>query len=159
MWTRKRKRKGKGRHCWALQKNSDWVCDSKEKEGRQRKELVHIHLLWVCWEWMRRHFEKSICSKRINLGNEGQTTVQDAIDKYEIINWKGDVVALKHNYQRYITPFSLAILSKDLHHNGDAFLEDHTDLRWLEQSEKDPLVYQTGHREDRKSRECIIGKV
>ena len=28
-------------------------------------------------------------------------------------------------------------------------------LRWLEQSEEDPLVYQTGHRQLK----CIIGKV
>ena len=32
-------------------------------------------------------------------------------------------------------------------------------LRWLEQSEEDPLVYQTGHRDDRNSPKCIIGKV
>lgn len=45
----------------ALQKNSDWVCDSKEKEGIPKKELVHIYLLWVSWERMRWHFEKWIC--------------------------------------------------------------------------------------------------
>ena len=45
MWTTKQKREGKGRHCRALQKNSDWVCDSKEKEGIPKKELVHIYLL------------------------------------------------------------------------------------------------------------------
>ena len=32
------------------------------------------------------------------------------------------------------------------------------DLKWLEQSEEDPLVYQTGHRDDRNSPGCIIGK-
>ena len=32
-------------------------------------------------------------------------------------------------------------------------------MRWLEQSEEDPLVYQTGHRDDRNSPKCIIGKV
>ena len=32
-------------------------------------------------------------------------------------------------------------------------------FRWLEQSEEDPLVYQTGHRDDRNSPKCIIGKV
>ena len=159
MWMTKQKREGKERHCRALQKNSDWVCDSKEKEGIPKKELVHIYLLWVSWERMRWHFEKSICWKRIKLGNEGQTTVQDAIDKYEIMNWKGDVVALKQNYQRYITALFLAILLKDLHRNGDAFLEDHMGLRWLKQSEKDPLVYQTGYHDDRNSPECIIGKV
>ena len=61
--------------------------------------------------------------------------------------------------QEVYHPFFLAVLLKDLHHNGDAFLEDHTGLRWLEQSEEDRLVYQTGHRDDRNSRKCIIGKV
>ena len=32
-------------------------------------------------------------------------------------------------------------------------------LRWLEQSEEDSHVYQTGHRGDRNSPECIIGNV
>ena len=54
-------------------------------------------------------------------GSEGQTTVQDAGEEYEIIYSKGDVVALKHNYKRYIMLSSLQFL----HHNGDAFLEDH----------------------------------
>ena len=31
-------------------------------------------------------------------------------------------------------------------------------LRWLEQSEEDLLVYQTGHRDDRNSPKCIIEK-
>ena len=51
--------------------------------------------------------------------------------------------------------FFLAVLLKDLHHNGDAFVEDHMGLRWLEQSEEDALVYQTGH----SPLKCIIGKV
>ena len=32
-------------------------------------------------------------------------------------------------------------------------------LRWLEQSDEDPLVYKTGHLDDRNSPECIIEKV
>ena len=40
-------------------------------------------------------------------GSEGQTTVQDAAEEYEIIYSKGDVVALKHNYNRYIILSSL----------------------------------------------------
>ena len=40
-------------------------------------------------------------------GSKGQTTVQDAAEEYEIIYSKGDVVALKHNYKRYIILFSL----------------------------------------------------
>ena len=78
-------------------------------------------------------------------GSEGQTTLQGAAEEYEIIYSKGDVVALKHNYKRYIIPLFLAVLLKDLHLKGDAFQEDHMGLRWLEQSEEDPLVYQTAH--------------
>ena len=33
------------------------------------------------------------------------------------------------------------------------------DLRWLEQLQEDPLVYQTRYRDDRNSPKCIIGKV
>ena len=42
-------------------------------------------------------------------GSEGQTTVQDAAEEYEIIYLKGDVVALKHNYKRYIILSSLQL--------------------------------------------------
>ena len=51
-------------------------------------------------------------------GSEGQTTFQDASEEYEIIYSKGDVVALKHNYERYIIPSFLAVLLNDLHHNA-----------------------------------------
>ena len=37
----------------------------------------------------------------------GQTTVQDVAEEYAIIYSKGDVVALKHNYKRYIILSSL----------------------------------------------------
>ena len=77
-------------------------------------------------------------------GSEGQTTVQDAAEEYEIIYSKGDVVALKHNYKRYIIPFYLAVLLKDLHHNGDAFQEDHMGLRWLNSQKKIPLYTRLG---------------
>jgi len=40
-------------------------------------------------------------------GTEGQTTVQDAAEEYEIIYSKGDAIALKHNYKRYIILSSL----------------------------------------------------
>ena len=40
-------------------------------------------------------------------GSEGQATVQDAAEEYEIIYSKGDVVALKHIYMRYIILSSL----------------------------------------------------
>ena len=72
-------------------------------------------------------------------GSEGQTKLQDVAEEYEITYSKGDVVALKHNYKRYIIPFFLAVLLKDLHHNGDAFQEDHMGLRWLNSQKKIPL--------------------
>ena len=37
--------------------------------------------------------------------------------------------------------------------------EDRMGLRLQEQSEEDTLVYQTGHRDDRISAECVIQKV
>ena len=77
-------------------------------------------------------------------GSEGQTTLQGASEEYEIIYSKGDVVALKHNYKRYIIPFFLAVLLKDLHHNGDAFQEDHMGLRWLNSQKKIPLCTRLG---------------
>ena len=72
-------------------------------------------------------------------GSAGQSTVQDAAEECEIIYSKGDVVALKHNYKRYGVPFFLAVFLKDLHHNGDAFQEDHMGLRWLNSQKKIPL--------------------
>ena len=38
-------------------------------------------------------------------GSEGQTTVQDPAEEYEIIYSKGDVVALKHNYMKVYHSF------------------------------------------------------
>ena len=77
-------------------------------------------------------------------GSDGQTTVQDAAEEYEIIYSKGDVVALKHNYKRYTIPFFLAVLLKDLPHNGDAFQEDHMGLRLLKSQKKISLYTRLG---------------
>ena len=141
-----------------MRKNSDGLYDSNKREGRPKKGLVHFHLLRVMFRRnASAHGEVDLLNEVQR--SEGQTTVKDAKEEYEITYSKGDVVALKHNYKRYIIPFFLAVLLKDLHYNGDAFLEDHMGLKWLEQSEEDPLVYQTGHHDDRNSPECIIGKV
>ena len=45
-------------------------------------------------------------------GSKGQSTAHDAVEEYEIIFSKGDVVALKHNYKRYIIPFFLQLFQK-----------------------------------------------
>ena len=67
-------------------------------------------------------------------GSEGQTTVQDAAEEYEIICSQGDV----------IIPFFLAVLLKDLLHNGDAFQEDHMGLRRLNSQKKISLYTRLG---------------
>ena len=57
-------------------------------------------------------------------GVKDKLKFKNAAEEYEIIYSKGDVVALKHNYKRYIIPFFLVVLLRDLHHKGDAFLEE-----------------------------------
>ena len=104
--TRKRarsERSDKGRHCRALRKNLDGVYDSNEREGRPRKSWYTS----TCSEYVQKECVGIWRSRPADLlkevqGSEGQTTVQDAAAEYEIIYSKGDVVALKHNYKRYI---------------------------------------------------------
>ena len=112
-----------------MRKNSDRVYDTKEQEGRPKKELVHFHLhaLSMFRRNASAHGEVDLL-KEVQ-ASEVQTTVQDGAEEYEIIYSKGDVVALKNKYRRYIIPFFLAVLLKDLYHNDDAFLEDHMGLR------------------------------
>ena len=102
IWTRKRARRersDKGRHCRALRKNSVGVYDSNERETKERAGTLPLAL-----SMFRRnasaHGEVDLL-KEVH-GSEGQTTVQDAAEEYEIIYSKDDVVALKHNYKRYI---------------------------------------------------------
>ena len=84
--------------------------DSNEREGRPKKELVHFNP--VALSMFRRnasaHGEVDLL-KEVQ-GSEGQTTVQDAAEEYEIIYSKGDVVALNHNYKRYINLSPLKFL-------------------------------------------------
>ena len=49
---------------------------------------------------------------------------------------KGDVVALKHNWKRYLEPFFLAILQEDLHCSNGGILERTMRINWLEPSEE-----------------------
>ena len=84
IWTRKRargERSDKGRHCRALRKNSDGVYDSNERETKERVGTLPLALMF------RRdassHGEVDLL-KEVQ-GSEGQTTVQDAAEEYEII--------------------------------------------------------------------------
>ena len=71
----------------------------------------------------------------------------------------GDVVALKHNYKRYLEPFFLAILIDDLHSDEHGFIQKTVNMKWLEQSEEDPLVYTVGNHDNRNSPKCIMTRV
>ena len=86
-------------------------------------------------------------------GSEGQTTVQDAAEEYEIIYSKDDVVALKHNYKRYIIPFFQAVLLKDLIPGRSYGFEMAETVR-----RRSPCILDWD-RDDRNSPKCIIGKV
>ena len=52
---------------------------------------------------------------------------------------EGDVVALKHNWKRYLELFFLAILR----------------ISWLEPSEEDPLVYTVASEDNNNQAQCI----
>ena len=120
----RRERSDKERHCRALRRNSDGVYDSNEQEGRPKKELVHFYLLWVCSEGMRRHIEKSICWNRFK-------GVKDKLHGWRRSRRIWDYLIKRRRscsqaqLQEVYHPFFLAVLLKDLHHNGNAFLEDH----------------------------------
>ena len=85
IWTRKRaqkERSDKGRHCRALRKNSDGVYDNNERETKES-----VGTLALALSMFRRnasaHGEVDLL-KEVQ-GSEGQTTVQDAAEEYEII--------------------------------------------------------------------------
>ena len=99
-----------------MRKNSDGVYDSNERGGRPERAGTLPLALSMFRRIASTHGEVDLLKE--GEGSEGQTTVQDAAEEYEIIYSKGDVVALKNNYKRYIIPFFLAVLLKDLHHNA-----------------------------------------
>ena len=124
--------------CRALRKNSDGVYDSNEQEGRPKKELVHLLLALSMFRrngiWRSRSAERGSKEWRTNYSSRHSRRIWD----YRFKRRHGCSQA---QLQEVYHPFFLAVLLKDLHHNGDAFLEDHTGLRWLEQWDEDRLVY------------------
>ena len=92
-----------------MRKNSDGVYDSNELGGRPERAGTLPLALSMFRRIASTHGEVDLL-KEVE-GSEGQITVQDAAEEYEIIYSKGNVVALKHNYKRYIIPFFLAVLS------------------------------------------------
>ena len=82
-----------------------------------------------------------------------------SVEKNRVVFSKGEVVALKHNYRKYLEPFFLAILCEDIHSRNDCFPEEKLKINWLEQSEEDPLVYNKGTFDEQNSPKCIIDRV
>ena len=145
---------GKERQRKALQsfaKEFGRVYDSNEREGRPKKELVHFHLLWVWrkkkegWRMKQecvgtgRSRSAERCSRewRTNYSSRRSQRIWDYLFK------KRRSCSQAH-YKRYIIPFFLAVLLIDLHHNGDAFQEDHMGLRRMNSQEKIPLYTRLG---------------
>ena len=78
-------------------------------------------------------------------GKEKQPTFPAEIEEYSVLYQQGDGVAFKHNYRKYIDPFSLVVLSHHVHHNCDSFLEKHVKLQRLELSGEDNIEYRVRH--------------
>ena len=69
---------------------------------------------------------------------------------------EGDIVALKHNWKRYLQPFFLAILREDHHCSNDGSFERTMRITRLEPSEEDPLVYTVGNEDNNSPRQCVL---
>ena len=122
------------RKCWYTSTCSEYV----------QKECVGT--------WRSRSAERGLREWRTNYSSRRSRRIRDYL-------FKRRRSCSQAQLQEVYQSFFLEVLLKNFHHNGDAFLEDHMGLRWLEQSEEGPLVNQTGHLDDRNSPKCIIGKV
>ena len=69
---------------------------------------------------------------------------------------EGHVVALKHNWKRYLKSFFLAIHWEDLNRSNDGIFERTMRINWLEPSEEDPLVYTVGNEDNNNPPQCIL---
>ena len=111
---------GKERQRTALQsfaKDFGWGVRQQRTRGKTKGRAGTLPLALSMFRRNASAHEEVDLLKEVQ-GSEGQTTVQDAAEEYEIIYSKGYVVALKYNYKRFIIPFFLAVLLKDLHHNA-----------------------------------------
>ena len=88
--------------------------------------------------------------------DEEQAETTPTIDTRLVLFSKGDVVAVKHNWKRYLEPFFLALLREDLHRSNDGILERTMQINWLEPSEEDPLIYIVGDEDDKNPPQCIL---
>ena len=90
---------------------------------------------------------------------EEQTEDTESVRSYSVAYYKGDVVVLKHNYKHYVEPFFLAVLFEGFHKDGVQFVEENLTMKWLDQSEEDPLLYEIGNELRQNSSNCILDSV
>ena len=100
---------GKERQRKALQsfaKEFGWGVRQQRTRGKTKESAGTLLLALSMFRRNASAYREVDLPKEVQ-GSEGQTTVQEAAEEYEIIYSKGDVVALKHNYKRYIILSSL----------------------------------------------------
>ena len=86
--------------------------------------------------------------------NAGQLEIAQ-IENRPVRFAEGDVVALKHDWKRYLGPFFLRILWEELRSIAGVF-ELTMHINWLEPSEEDPLVYTVGNEDNDNPTHCIL---
>ena len=78
--------------------------------------------------------------------NAGQLEIAQ-IENRPVCFTEGDVVALKHNWKRYLGSFFPRILWEDFR-SIDGIFELTMRINWLEPSEEDRLVYSVGNEDN-----------
>ena len=77
----------------------------------------------------------------------------------QVVYRKDDVVAVRHNQRREVSPYWLAVLLEDIQVkvDGGNFVRDKVTLRWLNQ--EDALTYTSGDVCDQNFPKCILTRV
>ena len=91
---------------------------------------------------------------------DANVTLEGTTVRVQTIYHKEDVVAVRHDRRREISPFWLAVLSEDVQVevNDRKFLRQKVALQWLNQT-SDPLTYIPGDTCNRNSPKCILTQV
>ena len=107
---------------------------SKESETKRKKRLELR--LPLCLSMIRRVVSPQTDNvvdvlEELQALDEGQPDTPP-VETRPVLFSKGDEVALRHNWKRYLEPFFLAILHEDLHRSNDGILQRPMHLNWLE---------------------------
>lgn len=80
--------------------------------------------------------------------------------RVQTIYQKDDILAVRHNRRREISPFWLAVLLEDvqIEVNGGNFVQQRVSLKWLNQT-SDSLTYTSGDVCNGNSPKCILTRV